>query len=106
MHSSADALDTYLEEMVRQVENADALNKHGESWRLINSITGRKTAKRGIIKGNSREERIKKWYDHFHNLLGKEPQAVGREDEDLVKVLHDLQIDDRDFTIQEIEAVN
>ena len=54
-----------LNDMISQVETADAKSRHGESWRLINAITGRKTAKRGIIQGNSREDRIKKWFDHF-----------------------------------------
>ena len=38
-------------EMIMQVENADARSKHGESWKLINSITGCKNGKQGIIKG-------------------------------------------------------
>ena len=32
-------------EMVGEVENADARSKHGESWKLINNITARKTVK-------------------------------------------------------------
>ena len=78
-----------LEEMVKQVENSDARNKHDESWKLINRITGRKTAKWGIIKGNSREERIIKWYDHFQKLLGKDTHSGGSEDEEVAKVLQD-----------------
>ena len=42
--------------MINQVEMADNKTKHGESWQLINTITGRKSAKRGIIKGNMKEE--------------------------------------------------
>ena len=92
--------------MVGEVENADARSKHGESWKLINNITGRKTVKRGIIKGNSTEERIKKWYNHFHNLLCKEIATVGSEEEDsdLDKVLYELQIEDGDFTKLELKA--
>ena len=93
-----------LDEMIGRVEDASARNKHGESWRLINSITGRKSAKRGIIKGNSREDRIKKWYNHFHNLLGKVPD-IEQGDVDLVNILHDLQIDDVDFTLKEMAKV-
>ena len=95
-----------LDEMIKQVENADARNKHGESWRLSISIsiTGHKSAKRGIIKGDSREDRIKKWYDHFHNLHGKVPD-IGQGDADVVDILHDLQIDDKDFTLKEMAKV-
>ena len=38
-----------LSEMICKVET---LVKHGQSWRLINEITGWKNAKRGIIKKN------------------------------------------------------
>jgi len=43
-----------LSEMITKVEQADANSKHGMSWRLINEITGRKDAKKGIIKGKSK----------------------------------------------------
>ena len=46
------------------------------SWELINRITDRKSAKKGIIKGNSKEERILKWHDHLSSLLGSELPAV------------------------------
>ncbi|XP_014680902.1 PREDICTED: uncharacterized protein LOC106820839 [Priapulus caudatus] len=35
-----DIQEEELDEMITQVKNADAKSKHGESWRLINSITG------------------------------------------------------------------
>ena len=41
--------------MIIQVENADARSKHGESWKLINSITGCKDAKQGILKEKLRK---------------------------------------------------
>jgi exonuclease III len=49
-----------LTEMIKQVEEADAKSRHGESWRLINNISGRKSAKRGLLKGSTKEERINK----------------------------------------------
>ena len=39
-----------LNENINKVEQADANSKHVMSWRLINEITGRKDAKKGIIK--------------------------------------------------------
>ncbi|CAI9741803.1 Hypothetical predicted protein [Octopus vulgaris] len=47
-----------LDEMISQVENADAESKHRESGRPINSITGHKAAKQRVIKGKSKDERI------------------------------------------------
>ena len=39
-----------------------------ESWRLINDITGRRTAKKGIIKAKDKRDRINKWYTHLKEL--------------------------------------
>ena len=64
--------------MISKVESADAAYKHGEAWRLINTITGRKSAKRGIIKGN-KAERLKNWYDYFKGLLGDPPTITDSE---------------------------
>ena len=48
-----------LDQKVTQVEQSNKNNKHQESWKLINEITGRKTAKRAILKGRNKEERVK-----------------------------------------------
>ena len=102
----ADMYDTVQEEelleMIKQVESADAKSKHGESWKLINKISGRTSAKRGIIKGNSKEERVKRWFQHFSNLLGKEPVITADNNEELPAVLKDLGINDNPFTINEL----
>ena len=66
-----------LDKLIAEVESAHERSKHGESWRIINEITGRKTAKQSIIKANSKKERINKWYTHFKELLGKEPVVDG-----------------------------
>ena len=90
--------------MIIQVENSDIRQRHKESWELINKITGRKTAKKGLIKGNSKEDRVSKWYDHFNNLLGKEPLLTEKPPpEDLEKILYDLNIKDDDFNIEELQ---
>ena len=65
--------------MISKVELADAAYKHGDTWRLINTITGSKSAKRGIIKGNSKAERLKKWHDYFKGLLGDPPTITDSE---------------------------
>lgn len=38
-----------LDKIIRQVETADEESRHKESWRLFDEITGRKTAKQGIV---------------------------------------------------------
>jgi hypothetical protein len=91
-----------LTEMIKQVEEADAKSRHGESWRLINNISGRKSAKRGLLKGSTKEERINKWYQHFSNLLGKEPDIANYSEKDLPVILKDLNINDSIFTLEEL----
>ena len=93
-----------LEHMIRQVEKADETSKHGESWKLINSISGRKTAKKGILKGKDREDRLKQWYDHFSNLLGKEPDVTGNPDEEIPPVLEINNIKTGPFDQKELSA--
>ena len=92
-----------LDEMIRQVEEANEKSKHGESWKLINKITGRKEGKQGIVKGKSKEERIQKWYTHFKDLLGKDPVRTEAEEDEIDPVLQGLLIEDGNFTIEELE---
>ena len=94
-----------ISEMITQVENADAERKHGESWRIINLITGRKSSKKGMIKARNKDERISKWYEHFSNLLGKVPVITTDPAEEIPPILHDLGINDAQFTLQELESV-
>ena len=94
-----------LDEMIRQVEEADDKSKHGESWKLINKITGRKVGKQGIVKGKSKEERLQKWFTHFQSLLGKDPVRTDTEEAEIEPVLQGLLIEDGDFTLGELKKV-
>ena len=69
-----------LDNMIRHVETADEEFRHEESWRLFNEITGRRTAKKGVIKVKDKEDRINKWYTHFKELLGNERTVEGELD--------------------------
>ena len=90
-----------LESLIERVEKADDKSKHSECWRLIDNITGRKTGRQGIIKGKTKEERISSWYNHFATLLGKEPGTT--EQEEIEQVLHELNIEDGNFTEEELQ---
>ena len=94
----------HLDEMISCVEEADEKSRHGESWKLINHITGRKSAKKGIIKGKSKQERLNSWYKHFSELLGKE-LVVTDADEDIPKIFDILDISTEDFTQEEYQDV-
>ena len=61
-----------LDKMIRQVETADEESRHKENCRLIDEITGRKTAKKGIVKAKDKNDRINEWYTHFKELLRTE----------------------------------
>ena len=100
-----DIIEKELEGMIKKVEEADSKSQHGESWKLINEISGRETSKKGILKGKSQEERIKAWYIHFSNLLGKEPVTNNAGEEEITTVLHQLSIKTGPFTVKEYQAV-
>ncbi|KAJ8413708.1 hypothetical protein AAFF_G00082150 [Aldrovandia affinis] len=70
-----------LMEKVRRVEAAQGEQRYGESWRVINEMSGRKRAKEGQVAGNSPEERVNSWFTHFRNLLGTHPTVEGAEEE-------------------------
>ena len=92
-----------LKEIIRKVVESDSTYRHGQSWRLINEISGRKGAKRGLIKGNSKEDRRKLCYDHFNNLLGKRPEIPDEDEEDdILPGLEDLGINNKPFMISEL----
>ena len=89
-----------LEDMIKQVEEADEQNRHGESWKLINRISGRKAGKQGILKGSSKEERVQKWFTHFQTLLGKDPMRS--EEAEVEPVLENMNIIDDVFSMEEL----
>lgn len=39
-----------------------------DCWRLINEITGKRAAKKRIVKAKDKRDRINKWYTHFKEL--------------------------------------
>ena len=88
---------------MQEVESASDDMQYGEAWRLVNEITGRKKSKSGQVNGNSPQERVKTWQDHFSKLLG-EPFNVTDEDEGIAPVLTEVDIDDGEFTMRELET--
>ena len=94
--------------MISKVENADRRAKHGESWKLVNQISGRKATKKGILKGRSSKERVDSWYKHFSQLLGKEPDIASESvNEDITTIFKEDELNIRTgpFTMKEYQAV-
>ena len=104
-----EAYDAVTEEelstMINRVHAANSSNQHGESWKLINKITGRKAAKRGILKGKSQSDRLLKWHQYFSQLLGKEPEVEGDPYVDIQPVFENLGIRSDPFDMEEYLAV-
>ena len=94
-----------LDMLVRKVEFSNEQCRHRESWKLVNDISGRKTVKSVIIKAKNQEERVDKWYMHFKNLLGNEPQVDQSIVFEVNPVLQNLNIVDTPFTAEEYTAV-
>ena len=70
------------------------------SWKLINEVTGRKASVQGKLEGDTQEDRVNNWYNHFSSLLGKSP-TVGQEDEDIEQIFPELDIRKGPFTMEE-----
>ena len=64
-----------------------------------------KAAKKGILKGNSKEDRLKNLQQYFSELLGSEPTVEGDPNEDIPAVLQNLNIKSGPFSKEEYAKV-
>ena len=98
------AFSEELNQKITQIEQSHKTNKHQESWKLINEITGRKTTKRAILKGRNKEETVTNWYGYFKDLLSKPPKIMN-ENENINIILDEseLNIKTDPFTNSEYE---
>ena len=62
-----------LESRIRELEEHSDHGRHAKSWATINDITGNTSSFTGKIRGNSPQERVSRWKDHFSSLLGQPP---------------------------------
>ena len=98
------AAEEDLTNLITKVEGTHSSHQHSESWKLIDEISNRKTAKKGIIKGTGKQDRLNKWHRHFSDLLGKEPS--GNEDgEETQTVLPNMDINTEPFIMEEYRKV-
>ena len=70
---------------------------------MINEISVRRTSQRGQIAGDTLQERIQDWYNHFVGLLGSEPDASVA-DINIPNIFKDLGIKDGPFDEEEGKA--
>ena len=93
-------LKEQLEDNIKRIEDVDINGKHGQSWKLINKVTGRKASVQGKLEGDTQADRINNWYKHFCNLLGKPPKVTD-EDEEIEQIFQKLNIKEGPFTMEE-----
>ncbi|KAJ8399548.1 hypothetical protein AAFF_G00409590 [Aldrovandia affinis] len=93
-----------LMEKVRRVEAAQGEQQYGESWRVINEMSGCKRSNEGQVAGCSPVERVISWFTHFRDLLGTHLTVDGAE-KVITAVLTNLEIDDGPFTLREFATV-
>ena len=61
----------YIQSQIDRIENASENKQSSLAWQTVNEITGRIKSTKAKIKASNQEERLKKWMNHFQNLLGK-----------------------------------
>ena len=85
---------------LEEVELASKTNNSAQAWKIVNSITNRKSAPTGKLKGKSPEERKRQWFEHFKNLLGSSdncPPTV-----EIEPVLPHVEVADTAFVLEEV----
>ena len=95
-------MTNFFQKKICDINNAPDSCRHGVAWGVINEITNRKKSATSRLKGSSGNERKGKFFDHFKNLLGKNPSTDGVQG---VKRIVDgtLPIPTSDFTREELE---
>ena len=94
------AQEKLLDSQVQELEGYSEQGRHAKSWAMINTITGKAPSVPGNIRGNSPEERVKKWKDYFSSLLGQSP-VVENPDEEIEPIHDTLDISTDPFTLEE-----
>ena len=92
--------DEELEKKVIVIEQAGLGMRYLENWNLINEISGRKVTQSSQLNGNSAEDRVVLWYEHFRNLLGNSPEVTD-ENEEIPPVFENIYIKDDIFALNE-----
>ena len=94
-----------MAQKITLIETAAKRDQCSKCWNLINDVSGRRSSKKGILKGKNKGERIRSWYSHFSHLLGKEPTISDDCGAQVQTIFEDLQIETGPFTKKECLAV-
>ena len=94
------ANNKYIEEKLKEYKETNLNQRHHLAWGIINDVSGRKKSRSGRLKGNTKEERLSNWYDHFEKLLG-DPPKVTKEVEEINAVYDELPVRTDAFDMEE-----
>ena len=70
---------------------------------MINTTTNGKLAKKESFERKNKQDRIKKWFDHFSKLLREESELGDVKEFSVTKVFGNVGIDDDDFNFNEFK---
>ena len=90
-----------LKIQIEEAELAFHANNTAKAWKIVNTITNRKSTPTGKLKDKSPEERKNQWYKHFNSLLGTADQCPPFGEIDTI--LHNVIIPDSAFSLAEVE---
>ena len=93
----------YIQSQIDRIKNASEKKQSSVAWQTVNEITGREKSTKAKQKASNQEERLKKWMNHFQNLLGKSPILSDSTIEKVVK--YDLKIKTGHFNELELDLV-
>jgi len=94
------------EELARKINTIGHCHPNNQSsmgWGLIREISGKNSSQPSQVAGDTADDRIGSWYNHFKNLLGNPPE-VENEDEEIEPVFQELPIKDGPFTLKEYQT--
>jgi len=90
-----------LKVQLEEAELAIHSNSTAKAWKIVNTVTNRKTSPTGKLKGCSPKERIDQWLTHFKSLLGSSDQ-ISDTNSEIEPILRDVVIQDTAFSLEEV----
>ena len=94
-----------MAQKITLIETAAKRGQCSKCKNFINDVSGRRSSKKGILKGKNKGEKIRSWYNHFSHLLGNEPTISDDCGAQVQTIFEDLQIETGPFTKKEYLAV-
>ena len=90
----------HLRGLIAETEMEFKASNTAKAWKVVNTITNRKTMKPGKLKGKTPKERNEQWLNHFRDLLGTPDTSPSVED--IPPIYHNVIIEDGAFNLEEL----